>query len=170
MAAGEIREYEERDAAALEVCFVELQESERLLDPHLREGGAAAGEYLAHMFRRCAETEGKVFVAEAGGSVVGFVSVWARVQSRAVEEEQYEYAYVSDLVVLRAHRGRGLGRALLRRAEEYAARRGARLLRIAVYATNVGARRLYEGAGFRERVVELSKSLPERVDIPGPAQ
>lgn len=168
--AFEVREYEARDAAALEECFVELQESERALDPLLREGRGAAEEYLAHMFSRCAETEGKVFVAEAGGRVVGFVSVWAKIRSRAVEEVDYEYAYVSDLVVLGAHRGLGLGRGLLRRAEEHAAQRGARLLRIAVYATNVGARRLYEGLGFRERVVELSKSLPERVDIHGPAQ
>lgn len=170
MSECEIREYEARDAAGVEECFVELQDDERALDPHLRAGAAVAEDYLRYMFGRCAETAGRVFVAEAAGRVVGFVSVWARVPSRAVEEEEYEYAYVSDLVVLRAHRGRGLGRALLQRAEEHAAQQGARLLRIAVNAKNGAARRLYERAGFRERVIELSKSLPGRVDIPGQGQ
>lgn len=159
MAAFEIREYEERDAARLRECYVELQDDERLLDPHLRDGQSSAEEYLGYMFRRCSETGGKVFVAETGGSVVGFVSIWAKIRSGAVEEEEYEYAYVSDLVVLRTHRGRGLGRALLARAEEYARLGDARLVRIAVHAKNGAARRLYEGAGFRERVIELSKSL-----------
>ncbi|HWT01714.1 MAG TPA: GNAT family N-acetyltransferase [Pyrinomonadaceae bacterium] len=160
MAAAEIREYETGDAAELRECYVELQDDERLLDPHLRDGQSSAEEYLGYMFRRCSETEGKVFVAEAGGSVVGFVSIWAKILSRAIEEEEYEYAYVSDLVVLRAHRGRGLGRALLGKAEEYAAQRGAKLVRINVHARNGAARGLYESFGFRERVIELSKSLP----------
>ncbi|HYG79544.1 MAG TPA: GNAT family N-acetyltransferase [Pyrinomonadaceae bacterium] len=160
MAATAIREYETRDAGAVRECYVELQDDERLLDPHLRDGQSSADEYLSHMFRRCSETEGKVFVAEAEGRVVGFVSIWAKVVSRAVEEEEYEYAYVSDLVVLRTDRGRGVGRALLGKAEEYARLRGARRLRINVHAKNGVARRLYESCGFRERVLELSKSLP----------
>lgn len=160
MAATAIREYEARDEDGVRECYVELQDDERLLDPHLRDGESSADEYLGHMFRRCSETGGKVFVAEAEGRVVGFVSIWAKVASRAVEEEEYEYAYVSDLVVLRTHRGLGLGRALLAEAEEYARRRGAKRLRINVHAKNGVARRLYESSGFRERVIEMSKSLP----------
>jgi ribosomal protein S18 acetylase RimI-like enzyme len=160
MAAIAIREYETKDAAELRECYVELQDDERLLDPHLRDGQSSAEEYLGYMFRRCSETEGKVFVSEGDGSVVGFVSIWAKIRSRAIEEEEYEYAYVSDLVVLRSHRGRGLGRALLGKAEEYASQLGAKLVRINVHAKNGVARRLYEGFGFRERVLELSKTLP----------
>jgi len=154
-----VREYAERDFGRVEDCFVELQEYERRLDDFLVEGRVVARRYLAYMFSRCAETEGRVFVAEESGRVVGFVTVWSRVRPRVIEEREYEYAYVSDLVVLPAHRGRGLGRALLVRAEEHARARGAKILRIGVLARNEPARGLYRSFGFEDRVVEMTKSL-----------
>jgi mycothiol synthase len=47
-------------------------------------------------------------------------------------------------------RGRGLGRAMLRHAARWAARRGRRFLTVAVDAGNVHATRIYEAEGFRE--------------------
>jgi ribosomal protein S18 acetylase RimI-like enzyme len=154
-----IREYEDRDFEQVADCFVELQEYERCLDDFLVEGRAVARRYLAYMFSRCAETEGRVFVAEEGGRAVGFVSVWSRVRPRMIEEKEYEYAYVSDLVVLAAYRGRGLGRALLERAEGHARSCGAKILRIGVLARNEPARGLYRSFGFEERVIEMTKAL-----------
>jgi ribosomal protein S18 acetylase RimI-like enzyme len=154
-----IREYRDEDAPRLRECLVKLQEYERGMDGLLAEGELIAARYIEFILARCAETGGRVFVAEDEGRVVGFVSVWAKVESRAIEERVYEYAYVSDLVVLGTHRGRGLGRALLRRAEEHARGEGATLLRIAVLAKNDGARRLYESFGFEERLLELTKAL-----------
>jgi ribosomal protein S18 acetylase RimI-like enzyme len=154
-----VRAYAHRDAADLEDCFVELQEYERGLDPFLVEGRSVARRYLEYMFARCAETAGAVFVAEADGRAVGFVSVWARVKAEMIEEKEYEYAYVSDLVVLPAYRGRGLGRALLDRAEEHARAAGAKILRIGVLARNAPARGLYYSFGFEDRIVAMSKTL-----------
>jgi ribosomal protein S18 acetylase RimI-like enzyme len=100
-----------------------------------------------------------VFVADVAGKVVGFVSVWARVPPTEPDEPQTEYAYISDLVVLTPFRQRGLGRALLERAECYAREQQARVIRIGVLAQNVIARQLYLDRGFTERRIELSKNL-----------
>lgn len=154
-----VREYEERDAPQLEECFVELQDYEGRIDPYLADGQSVLKSYLEYMFNRCAENCGKVFVAEVDAKVVGFVSVWAKVKAKAIEEKQYEYAYISDLVVLPAHRAMGLGRALLQRAEGYAEGQGARVLRIGVMAKNEAARRLYRSQGFEDRLIEMSKSM-----------
>jgi ribosomal protein S18 acetylase RimI-like enzyme len=154
-----IREYEERDARGLEDCFIELQDYEGRIDPYLADSQSVLKSYLEYMFNRCAETRGKVFVVEVGQSVAGFVSVWAKVKTKAIEEKEYEYAYISDLVILPAYRGEGLGRALLQRAEEYAREQGARVLRIGVMAKNEGAHRLYLSYGFEDRLIEMSKSL-----------
>ncbi|HYP52699.1 MAG TPA: GNAT family N-acetyltransferase [Pyrinomonadaceae bacterium] len=154
-----VRAYEDRDAADMEACFVELQEFERRLDPLLVEGASVARRYLEYMFARSAETGGAVFVAEEDGRAVGFVSVRAKVKSRGIEEREHEYAYVSDLVVLHAYRGRGLGRELLRRAEEHARAAGAKILRLGVLAANEQARGLYRASGFEDRVVEMTKTL-----------
>jgi GNAT superfamily N-acetyltransferase len=154
-----IREYHERDARQVEACIVELQDFCKQIDPLAADGRTVARKYLPHLLEQCAETDGGIFVAEHDGQVIGMVCVFARVRSKLVDEEDYEYAYVSDLVVLAGNRQKGLGHALLQRAEEHARSRGARLLRIGVHAPNKVARDLYIRDGFRERIVSLQKEL-----------
>ncbi|MEN0111395.1 MAG: GNAT family N-acetyltransferase [Planctomycetota bacterium] len=56
---------------------------------------------------------------------------------------------VHDLAVVPAARGRGVGRALLRAAEEEARRRGCCKLTLVVLEHNDPARKLYESEGYR---------------------
>lgn len=154
-----IREYRPEDRRQVEECFVELQEFERRIEPRRVEGKIVVQKYLQFMFDKCAKTEGTVFVLEDDDKVVGFVSVWAKLKVNGLVNEESEVAYVSDLVVIAAYRGRGLGRALLQRAEDYAVAKGATTLSIGVLAENTGARKLYNDFGFRENKVELMKPL-----------
>jgi ribosomal protein S18 acetylase RimI-like enzyme len=155
-----LRDYAaDRDSARLRDCLIELQNSERELEPGKPEGSTIADEYLGRMFARCRKWDGKVFVAEVSGQVVGFVCVWAKVQPEEPDDDPSEYAFVSDLVVLPGHRRRGVGRELLAMAERYARSRGARSLRIGVLARNTTARHLYGSAGFSDYEVEMEKPL-----------
>jgi GNAT superfamily N-acetyltransferase len=67
------------------------------------------------------------------------------------------YALIADLVVLDSHRGRGIGRQLLERAETYAKQAGATELRIGVLTNNRAARRLYLNVGFQPHLEVLAK-------------
>jgi ribosomal protein S18 acetylase RimI-like enzyme len=155
-----IRDYDPaRDAPGLHACFVELQEYERALDPTLLPGEAIARPYLERMLERCRDWSGKVFVAEDGGALAGFVCVWARVPQEELDQDPREQAYVSDLVVRADRRGRGIGRALLRRAEEYARAEGAPALGIGVLVRNRGALDLYRELGFGDYLLQLRKEL-----------
>ncbi|MBC7929572.1 MAG: GNAT family N-acetyltransferase [Rubrivivax sp.] len=156
---GLIREYRPEDRPQVEECFVELQEFERRIEPRRVEGKAVVQKYLEFMFDKCAQTEGTVFVLEDDERVVGFVSVWAKLKVNGLVNEEAEVAYVSDLVVTAAYRGRGLGRALLQRAEDFAVAKGAKTISIGVLAENTGARKLYNDFGFRENKVEFIKTL-----------
>jgi len=122
-------------------------------------GVEVAGAYLAHLLERCARWAGRIFVAETGGELAGFVCVWGRVPPEEPDEAPVAYAYVSDLVVCERHRRRGIGRALMARAEEYAREQGAPRIGIGVLARNDGARGLYRSLGFREWQVQLRKPL-----------
>lgn len=155
-----IRDYDAlRDPAAVRACFVALQEFEHQLDAAAPRGDAIADAYLDRMFARCTTWSGRAFVAELDGAVVGFVCVWGRVPPQEPDEPQADYAYVSDLVVLAAWRRRGIGRALLERAEAYARSLGMDTIGIGVMAGNREARALYEARDYREVHVELRKSL-----------
>lgn len=100
-----------------------------------------------------------VLVAEADGAVSGFVSVWTRYRSSEPEDDPAEHAYVSDLVVTERHRGRGIGRALLRAAEVRARQAGVESLPVAVKAGNKGALSLYSAEGFENSALYLEKRL-----------
>jgi ribosomal protein S18 acetylase RimI-like enzyme len=155
-----IRDFDpSRDGTALRACFIELQNYERQLDPGKPEGSTIADAYLDRMFARCRKWEGRVFVADLAGQVVGFACVWAQVQPDEPDESPEEYGFVSDLVVRTTYRRRGIGSRLLSAAEGYARVRGARSLRIGVLARNAAARRLFGSAGFEEYEVELTKPL-----------
>ena len=154
-----IREYKAEDLRQVEDCIVELQDFCKQIDALSANGRTVARKYLQHLLAQCAETDGRIFVAEHDNKVLGMVCVFGKIQSNAIDEEAYDYAYVSDLVVLAANRDRGLGRMLLRRAENYARSQGARLLKIAVHAPNKVARDFYISDGFQERIVMLHKEL-----------
>lgn len=72
-----IREYRSDDAPVVRRCVVELQEFERAIDPRLRSGESMADAYWEQLQTRCAAKSGRVFVAEEGETIVGFVAVLA---------------------------------------------------------------------------------------------
>ena len=65
-----------------------------------------------------------------------------------IPREDRSYAYLDDFSVTEAFRGRGIGTALLRRAEAYARERGVPAVLLHVEKSNGGALRLYERQGW----------------------
>lgn len=163
---AQIREYRPEDAAAVEECFVVLQNHERSVEPMRARGEDVLKPYLEFMFKQVEERGGAVFVAEAEGKVVGFVCLWLRNPEDELMNEPGEFAHVSDLVVMPEFRGQRLGYELLRAAEDYARSHGATRLKLGVLARNEGPRRLYETFGFRELAVFMSKELEPKQDEP----
>jgi ribosomal protein S18 acetylase RimI-like enzyme len=66
---------------------------------------------------------------------------------------------VSDLVVTRELRSRGVGQLLLAEAEAWARFQGASSVELWVYEFNQGARRFYEAAGYGTLSRTMSKQL-----------
>ena len=157
-----IREYRDGDGPRATACLLDLQADERRLEPRMLSPEAIAGWYLDHLLTECRKYDGTIFVAEDAGEVVGLVAIQTRVPSTDKDEEPYDFAYISDLGVREAARGRGIGTALIAAAEAFAHDRGARWLRISALGRNAGARRLYQRCGFHERVIDLEKPLYRR--------
>ncbi len=91
---------------------------------------------------------------ETRGEIAGFVHVVTAVDFFTAER----HGHVSDLVVARQGEGRGVGRALLERAEAWARDMGYRLLSLNVFEENARARHLYAKAGY---VAEMTKFVKE---------
>lgn len=154
-----IREFTEQDRDAVNASIRELQDHERRIEPRMKHTDAIIETGLDTLLAHCAEKQGAILVAETSGKVTGYVCVHAKVANEDPDEIDYDYAYVVDLAIDQAHRGKGMGSALLEAAERYAVDQGARYLRISALAGNDGAVKLYQRTGFAPRVIELEKTL-----------
>jgi ribosomal protein S18 acetylase RimI-like enzyme len=89
-----------------------------------------------------------LFVAEADGRTVGFISGELREGSPTFRQKTW--ASVDDVFVEPDYRNLGVGRALLESVEAWAKEKSADGISLQVAAANERGRKFYEGLGFRE--------------------
>lgn len=115
-----------------------------------------------------------ILVAELDGTVAG----WARLYAWS-NRCAYAGAAENAVYVHEAHRGRGVGRALLGALQVQAPQRGIRVLIARVVEGNAGSRALHEAAGFQTIGVmrEIGEKFGRRLDVrlmdfhlPGPVE
>lgn len=159
-AAASYRDFDpDHDMDALRACMLELQEHERAIYTRLPPGTDVVDDCIRHMLEQCEKCKGRIILAEVDGQAAGFLTVLTRVVSDAPDDGPLEYGLVSDLVVLRKHRGKGIGRRLMQLAEAHAKANGVEWLRIGVIAGNQAAERLYMSLGFRPWHVDFEKNI-----------
>jgi GNAT superfamily N-acetyltransferase len=122
-------------------------------------GGTAA---MDRLHGRAADSRGVVLVGEIGGAVIAHLVLTFERFGPYVREELRDYALVADLFVRAAHRGNGIGRALIAEAERRAIERGMPRIMLGVVHGNHAAERSYRRQGFRDYALELVKELPAR--------
>ncbi len=155
-----IRKFDKQsDTEAVRACLIELQDYECELDPRMPAGSEVGGPLFVEMMDRCSRHHGRIFVADDGNDIAGYVTVLARIKREDIEDGDLEYGLVTDLMVRDKFRNRGIGRRLLEVAEEHATECGARWLRVEVLSNNGAARKLYTSYGFSEHLLSLEKSL-----------
>ncbi|MCE5232857.1 MAG: GNAT family N-acetyltransferase [Mizugakiibacter sp.] len=97
-----------------------------------------------------------MFVAEDDdGARVGFLHLQKVVDFFTGQPN----CHISDLAVAPDREGRGIGRALLAYADDWAREHHCRLVTLAAFPANERARALYEKAGFGIDLLRLAKPL-----------
>ena len=86
-----------------------------------------------------------VFIATLDGSIVGWIHVFYTLRL-----ETGPFCEIGGLVTEELHRGRGIGRALVRRAEHWVREKGCLELRVRSNVVRAGAHRFYTDYGFKE--------------------
>ncbi len=95
-----------------------------------------------------------VFVVEADGAPVG--ELWVSERTDAV---QRDVLWIFDIRIDEGHRGRGLGREAMLRAEDEARKRGLGRVALNVFGGNEVARNLYRSLGYVETAVVMRKTV-----------
>ncbi|MBW6436715.1 GNAT family N-acetyltransferase [Actinoplanes hulinensis] len=121
---------------------------------------------------------GTCWLACEGSTVVGTISVdsFADPEFWKDEDNPGDAVYVHRMIVRRDHAGRGIGKVLLRLAEEVARNSGRHWVRLDAWSTNEGLHGYYRSIGFQNvRTLRFNhrgsgalfqKPVEERVEPP----
>ncbi len=83
----------------------------------------------------------------------------------AIDQRNGErYAHIFLIFVLPGHRCRGIGKALLQLAENWAKARGDRQLGLQVFVRNRAALQLYQKTGFKTSSILMTKSIKNHIN------
>ena len=131
--------------------FVDELAQSASLDPEQAE--ARARELQAEFLPQGTSTAGHAFLAILDdGRPVG--SLWLGPQDRRPET-----GFIYDIIVDEAERNRGVGRAALAAAEDWARGAGYRALALNVLGSNPDAQRLYASVGYQVVATDMLKPL-----------
>jgi predicted N-acetyltransferase YhbS len=96
-----------------------------------------------------------VLIAELDGAVVGCLST----SVMRVLHRPAPVGRISMMVVDATHRGRGLGAALVRAAEDALAAQGCYMVEVTSHVRRAEAHRFYERLGYERTSVRLAREL-----------
>jgi ribosomal protein S18 acetylase RimI-like enzyme len=112
------------------------------------------GWFLGSQLR---DDEAVVLVADRAGAVVGYI--YAGLEPHSWKELRDAAGFIHDIVVDEASRGAGVGRALIEAASTWLKAHGAPRVILWTAERNHAAQRLFEQAGFRRTMIEMTREL-----------
>jgi ribosomal protein S18 acetylase RimI-like enzyme len=113
--------------------------------------------YGAFLASQLDEPDVFVLVAERGGQVLGYA--YAGVEGYDYMSLRGPAGVLNDIVVDPPERGRGIGRMLLEATIQELKSRGAPRVVLSTAEQNEAAQRLFERAGFRRTMIEMTREV-----------
>jgi len=145
------------DYRALCGLFEEIDALHRAHLPHLFQkpgGPPREPDYYSGLI---ADENIALFVAEAGGGLVGAVHAMVRESPALPIFVPRRYAVVESIVVKSGFQNRGIGRALMEKMQAWAVAKGAAAIELNVYEFNQTAIAFYESLGYQVVSRKMSK-------------
>jgi GNAT superfamily N-acetyltransferase len=111
--------------------------------------------YWASFFEHAGQV---VFIADHGRQAVGFITATLAKGSGPLMQP-LDYVRIGSVCVAEQFWGKGVGRALMKHVQDWAIKRDAKDLRLAVWTFNTRAARMYTELGFETRAYEMGMRL-----------
>jgi len=123
------------------------------------------GEHYAEKFfgemQKNMQPNGICYVAEDDGKLTGFIGgSWHDVTTENSQESiPHRKGRILELFVSETHRGKGIGKQLLLKLEEYFRTQGCNAINVEVFAPNTTAQEFYAAFGYKPRNIDFLKLL-----------
>ena len=157
-----IRRARQEDMADLGRLGASLVRAHHAFDTHrfLAPGPNVETGYGHFLRSQLAAADAAIFVAERGGTVVGYV--YAGLEPHSWMELREAAGFIHDVVVDPGARGVGIGTQLVEAAAAWLVSQGAPRVMLWTAEQNRDAQRLFEHLGFRRTMVEMTREAPPR--------
>lgn len=156
-----IREYQEKDLNQITALMLKFGHFLEEIDDMKRLKYIEGGEAFCtnSMIKDVTENNGKIFVIEDNGIIIGFV---AGIIEKPDEESKItvspgQAGRVIELYVDDNYRGSGIGKQLMAKIEDYLKSIGCDVVKVEVFGPNIKAHQFYNNIGYKERNYDLIK-------------
>lgn len=159
-----IREYKSSDLNDLERFLNELQDYVVKID-YLKRNKRADnfGEYFSEeTLKEVAEKNGVIFVVEDEERMIGFIAGIISLpddESKLSGTDLRDEGRITELYVEDDYRGKGVGKLLMEKLEEYFKVKGCGFIRVEVFEPNKDAHEFYKKMGYGDRNIDMLKLL-----------
>jgi ribosomal protein S18 acetylase RimI-like enzyme len=152
-----IRLAEARDLPVLGRLGAKLVRAHHAFDPQrfMAPMPEVESGYAWFLGTQLGEADVVLYVAEQAGAVVGYV--YAGLEPQSWKELRDPAGFIHDVVVDEPARGQGLGTRLVEAAAGWLEAHGAPRVLLWTAERNPGAQRLFERAGFRRTMIEMTR-------------
>lgn len=141
--------------------FCELQEYIESLD---EEGYNIVGEdfrelYFKETMEEIRKYQGKMFLYKEDGKIVGLViGIVNNEEIDCYNFKAPKRGRITDLVVTKKCKGKGIGKKLLHYMEDYLKSNGCKDTLVGVFSFNITAIDFYKSVGYKRRMTEMIKT------------
>lgn len=116
--------------------------------------------YLKHLLYDVNKYKGKIFLYKEKEQIVGLVcGVVNNEEETTFETILPKRGRITELVVAKNYSGKGIGKQLLNKMEEYLLGLGCKDVLLSVYAYNEKAVAFYEKNGYHARMLTMTKKV-----------
>ena len=153
----EIREYRSDDLPAIKAITVASFEGASI-DRKIQEyfgmvhGRDWKWRKARHLDQDASRDPAGIFVAEEDGQIVGYITTYC--------DREAGIGMIPNLAVTASHRGKGIGRNLIRHALQHFQSQGMSCAKIETLAQNEIGQRLYPSLGFQEVARQIHYVMP----------
>lgn len=158
-----IRPYEERDKERVEAFIAAFQDQVASADEHRIQRHSHEDfdgpKHLEFLQKHVKKNHGTMFVAESDGAIVGYIVSFIFETEPNGPHHPTKSGHIEEVVVAESLRGKGIGATLIAAMETWLAEQGCVHARLECFVNNRRAHALYEKLGYKDRYVNMIKSL-----------
>lgn len=141
-----IRKATPKDYHKLLVLFEEVDKLHRKQLPHIFKKPKKPSWSKEYLFGR----DSIIFIAETGDKeLMGLIHGLVKTSKPKPILVKRKYVFINALVVVESHRRQGIGKKLLKRADEWIKNRGINQIELSVYQFNQPAINFYKKRGYK---------------------